>query len=236
MMLGSLETLKEKHSRRRMQQFVYTSARGVANRQRLSRLCFSTGFLKRLFLAKLVLVVLIFSVPSYPHEVTMNFAYKIGQDKSEIIHVNNTDYSADVGNSQIFSSLDSKYVSSRRGSSIFGILFAGNEFINAGFNASYSSSAYLIKMTQGSAGNRFLIGFTNTTQNSFDAVMPIVDAYKIVLTTISGINYGFVPGMFYMRLEPDAGISNYIKWAGAVNLLIKNNGISDNRYNISLEV
>lgn len=183
-----------------------------------------------------VLFAILASVPVHSYEVGMNFVYKIGQDKAETIHVNGSDYSAGADARLAFSGLADKYISSRRGSSIFSVMFAGNEFISAGFNSSYSSGAYMLQMAQGSRGNRFIIGFSNTTQNRLDESMPVIDAHKLILTTISGVKSGFVPSGFFLRLEPDAEIYNYIKWSGAVNLLIKNNGISAGRHNLSFEV
>ena len=183
------------------------------------------------------LLMLIFLItPVYSYEVGANFAYRIGSDKVETIHINETDYDASANRMQIFTSLSNRYISSRRTSSIFGIFFAGTEFISAGFNSSYSSSEYLIQMAQGHNKNRFLLGFTNATQSKFDAAMPIVDANKLVLSTIGGFVYEFRPSFIYMRLEPEAEISNYFRWAGAVSLLVKNIGYSDGRYNISIEV
>lgn len=181
------------------------------------------------------LVVVVFSMPVYTYETTMNFAYKIGQDKSETIHVNEADYSADVSNNYVFTSLARKYISSRRGTIIFGIIFAGDEFINAGFDSSYSGTEYLLHAAQGSKNNRFIIGFTNTTQGNFDSASGTAELYRIVLSTIYTSSYAFAPSRFYMVLEPDALVTSYIKWSGAVNLVIKNNGLSDGVYNISLE-
>jgi len=184
----------------------------------------------------ILLAVLVFSLPIYAYETTMNFAYKIGSDKNEIIHVNNVDYSAASDNNQIFTSMAKKYISSRRGSSVFGVFFSGDEFVSAGFDSSYSGTEYLVHLTQGSRSNRFLIGFANTTQGSYDSAYDVVDIHKIILTTISSASYGFVPNNFYMIIEIDALLASYIKWSGAVNLIIKNNGLKDGLYNISLEV
>ena len=182
------------------------------------------------------LFILIFTLPIYAYETTMNFAYKIGSDKNEVIRVNDADYNAAVTNSQVFTSLAKKYISSRRGSSVFGIFFAGDEFVNAGFNSSYSGTEYLIYVTQGSKSNRFIIGFANTSQGNYDSASDVVALHKIVLSTISSVSYAFVPNNFYMIIELDALLTSYIKWSGAVNLVIKNNGLTDNLYNISLEI
>ncbi len=191
----------------------------------------------RVFLLAFLLLTILLPT-AYARSVSMNFAFNIGGDKSDTIRTNGTDFSGSQTSEITFPTMDKKFVSSERNGKVFGLAFAGSEFLNIHINTSYSSSEYLLRMTQEAYNNRFLLAFTSGTWNNIDAHAKDAEDFRLISRTFGNIVLP-VAGtfFFFMRLEyQNADIHNKTVMNGPVKLLIRNQGRIGNIFNISAAV
>ena len=161
----------------------------------------------RKFIARAILitfVALLVISPSFARSVKVNMAFTIGDDKNNIVHVNGTDYNGTDNNATTFTTLGKKFISAERDNKVFAMVFAGDEFLNIFLNTSYSSSTYLIQMSQEHKNNRLLLAFTNGTRNSIDNKAESVESAKILSKTFGSLAFS-IPSSFplFIRFEYD---------------------------------
>jgi len=184
-----------------------------------------------------VLSLLLVSVV-YARPVTVNVAFKIGSDKDNIIRVNGTSFSGLQTDKKVITELDKKFISSEKNSKVLSMVFAGSDFLNIGFNTTYSASEYLLFMTQDDNENRFLITFTNGTFANIESKAKDAEMFRTI-SRIFGNMLVPVPGAFslFLRLEyRDIDLSDTTRFNGPTRLLIRNLGKSGNRNKLALNV
>ena len=185
--------------------------------------------------ALMLFLLMLLAGASHAHNVTLNFAFRIGSDKNNTIHVNETDYNATQPNASTFASLDKKFITSERNNAVFSLSSLGKTFLSAFINTSYSSSDYLIQMKQGDEQNRFLFAFTNGTRTNAENAL-LEAGNKIpprALGAVARIAREKFP--LFIRAEYDAvDIASRIRWDGSVRIAISNQGNSNERTNVTL--
>lgn len=174
---------------------------------------------------------------SYAHTVTLNYAFRIGADKDNIIHVNDTDFNATQANLSGFQLLDKKFITAERGSTVFGMVFAGKAFLNASLNTTYSASEYLLQMKQGGEKNKFLVAFTNGTWRNVDSTINL-ERDKIPSKTFGDVVIRARENFpFFMRAEYESiDISNRVRWDGPVKIAIRHEGLVNGLANITFRL
>lgn len=173
---------------------------------------------------KIFLAIILIASSVCAKNVTMDLAFGIGGKSANIIHANGTDFDATISYDISFNTLAEKFMSAEKNGAIFVYVFAGSDFRGARINTDYSSSAYLLSMTQGS-DNLYLIGFTNGTY--LDISKSTQNFYRIVPKTLGSVilliqgNYAL-----FMRLQVPYDIENNITFRGNTKLYVKNTGSS----------
>ena len=131
----------------------------------------------------------------------------------------------------------SDYVAAQDAGLALGIVSSGTTTA-AGNVTAYSSSAYLLQMTQALNNTRFLITFTNTSNQTISDKLKQLGSRRILSKTFSNLAAAAPSSMFlFLRLEyEDADITTRARWgASPIQILIKNTGV-DVRPQISIEV
>ncbi len=184
-------------------------------------------------LSTLVLFSLLLAVDAASaHTVTLNYAFHIGADKDNIIHVNDTDFNATQANLSAFTALDRKFITSERTGVVFGLVFAGKTFLNASLNTTYTAADYILQMKQSAERDRFLVTFTNGTWRNIDnaaaqSAMPSKTFGDIIKIARA------VP--LFIRAEYDTiDINNRLRWDGSAKIAIRNQGIVNGLTNVTL--
>jgi uncharacterized delta-60 repeat protein len=152
--------------------------------------------------------------------VTMNLAFHIGSNKiNDIITVNDN------------------FVSSEEFPVIISLATAKNEF-GTSFTSNYSADDYLLQMKQGIDGNRFLLVFTQGSNNEVSKEISSLGPEKIPTGRFGELSFK-VPSSFktFLRLEFDKiNIISRAFWKGTQEIMIKNEGRDNGRARIGIEV
>ncbi len=139
--------------------------------------------------------------------VQMNLAFSIGSKDDNITVAND-------------------FVSAQDSNVILAIVSSGTTTSTGNITA-YSSTEYLLQLTQALENNRFLITFTNASNQSIADKLKLLGNKKILPKTFGSLAAAIPDSMFlFLRLEyDDADITSRVRWGAApVQLIIKNNG------------
>ncbi|MCX6818943.1 MAG: hypothetical protein NT129_02990 [Candidatus Aenigmarchaeota archaeon] len=171
-----------------------------------------------IFIAML-LVQLSFAISSpgfsaFGRSVTMNFAFHIGSSKS-----NDTITYTD------------RYISSHDAGAVLALVSS------SAFGTSFSELAndYKLEIRQPLENNRFLMAFTTGNNQN---IASKANLSSIIQKTFGELTKSPTSFPVYLRLEySDIDIINSIRWGpGSRELIIKNEGESNNRHKISIEL
>ena len=175
----------------------------------------------------IITCLLLFISTAYAYSIEMNFAFHLGSDKNDTIHVNGTNYLGNETYKLTFTELSKKYVSSEDNENnvVAALVFAGSSFLSVMINTTYSSTDYLLQMTQDSEDNGLLFAFTKGRWSDID---DDVLSVKTILGTMFGVLSYTKPSSFvhFLRLEfTDINLTSKLKWgSGAYRLYISNQG------------
>lgn len=168
----------------------------------------------------LLTVLLVFSSYSFAvgRTVQLNLAFSIGTKDDNITAAGD-------------------YVAAQDAGLALGIVSSGTTTA-AGNVTGYSSGEYMLQLTQGLNNNRFLIAFTNASNQTISDKLKQLGNRKILSRTFGNLATAASSSMFlFLRLEyEDADITTRARWGvSPIQLLIKNTG-TDVRPQISIEV
>lgn len=131
----------------------------------------------------------------------------------------------------------SDYVSGQDSNVVLAVISSGTTTNTANITA-YSSTEYMLQLTQALNNNRFLITFTNGTNQTVADKLKFVGNKKIPPKTFGNLAATALSDIFlFLRLEyDDLDITTRTRWGTApVQLIIKNNG-NDVLPQISIEL
>lgn len=131
----------------------------------------------------------------------------------------------------------SDYVSAQDGNVVLALVSSVVTASTANITA-YSSNEYMLQMSQDLNNNRFLITFTNGTNQTVADKLKLLGNKKILPKTFGNLAATALSEIFlFLRLEyDDLDITTRARWGTApVQLIIRNNG-NDVRPQISIEL
>ncbi len=109
-------------------------------------------------------------------------------------------------------------------------IVSGGTALGTGNITAYSSTEYMLQVTQAAENNRFLVSFTNGTNQTIINKLNSLGSRKILPRTFGGL-VSKIPENFmvFLRLEyDDIDIISRTRWsANPVRLLISNEGAND---------
>lgn len=167
-----------------------------------------------------VLIALFLSSYSFAvgRTVQLNLAFSIGSKDDNITAVGD-------------------YVAAQDAGLALGIVSSGTTTA-AGNVTGYSSGEYMLQLTQALNNNRFLIAFTNASNQTISDKLKQLGSRRILARTFGNLATAAPSSMFlFLRLEyEDADITTRARWgASPIQIMIKNAG-TDVRPQISIEV
>ncbi|MBI4895829.1 MAG: hypothetical protein HY831_05030 [Candidatus Aenigmarchaeota archaeon] len=165
----------------------------------------------------LIAIVTMFASISFAHTVEMNFKYKISS--SDDIYINGIRQNGDIS----FLALDKKYGVSQSGTTVAGLVFAGNVFNGLTYR---SGSIYSFTMKQDEDGNRALIVLTNGSYSTIDSKYESVG--KLLSTSFAYPIYTANNFPIALQLQyDDTDLVNDLNWQGQKTLQVTNEGKND---------
>ncbi|GEM_PF-5275595 len=161
-----------------------------------------------------IVIVAMFASVSFAHTVEMNFKYKISS--SDDIYINGVKQSGDIS----FLDLDKRYAVSQSGTTVAGLVFAGNVFNGLIYK---SGSIYTFTMKEDQDENRFLIVLTNGSYSTIDFKYESVG--KLLSTSFGYPIYTANNFPIALQLQYDeVDIVNNLNWQGQKTLQVTNEG------------
>lgn len=182
--------------------------------------------------SRLPVVFLLFvmlSAQVHAHTVNMNFAYHIGDDKNNTIHVNGENFNGTEYLMENYDVLEKPYISSEKDGVVSGLVFSGSRFVNAALFTSFNDEDYLLQITQDDEKNRFIIPFTQGTWRNIEDSSAVTYGSFTYKTPASFTN-------FLVFENNEIEIVGNVAISGEKKLFVRNHGISDRKSAIEIGV